>query len=94
MATRDGCNDYCMHSCLVSTASRERELAMFQPDWPVFHLAISNMAQRHVAFRERHVALHEHHVALCVRHVALRVRHVAFPIFKRYSAYLNYCYVI
>ena len=27
----------------------------------VFHLAISNMAQRHVAFCERHVTLHERH---------------------------------
>ena len=32
----------------------------------VFHLAISNMAQRHCAFCERHVALQ-------VRHVALRI---------------------
>ena len=31
---------------------------------PVFHLAISNMAQRHVAFCERHVALQVRHVAL------------------------------
>ena len=36
----------------------------------VFHLAIYNMAQRHVAFCERHVALHVRHVALHVRHVA------------------------
>ena len=34
----------------------------------VFHLNISNMAQRHVAFCERHVALHERHVTLCVHH--------------------------
>ena len=34
---------------------------------PVFHLAISNMAQRHVAFCERHVALQVRHVALQVR---------------------------
>ena len=61
---------------------------------PVFHLAISNMAQRHVAFWERHIALHERHVALHKRHVALRVRHVAFLIFRRWSASLNYCYVI
>ena len=54
---------------------------------PVFHLAISNMAQRHVAFCERHVALQ-------VRHVALRVRHVALRIFRQWSASLNYCYVI
>ena len=33
---------------------------------PVFHLAISNMAQRHVAFCERHVALHVRHVALLI----------------------------
>ena len=32
----------------------------------VFHLAISTMAQRHVAFCERHVALHERHVALLI----------------------------
>ena len=38
---------------------------------PVFHLAISNMAQRHVAFCERHAALQ-------VRHVALQVRPVPF----------------
>ena len=43
----------------------------------VFHLALSNMAQRHVAFCERHVALHERHVALLECHVALHVRHVA-----------------
>ena len=35
----------------------------------VFHLVISNMAQRHVAFCERHVALHERHDALQVRYV-------------------------
>ena len=52
---------------------------------PVFHLAISNKAQRHVAFCERHVALHERHVALHVRHVALRVRHVALLIFRQYE---------
>ena len=28
-----GCNDYYMHTCLVSTALRECEWAMFQPDW-------------------------------------------------------------
>ena len=39
----------------------------------VFHLAISNMAQRHVALRERHVAIHVSHVALYVRHVALLI---------------------
>ena len=37
----------------------------------VFHLALSNMAQRHVAFCESHFALH----------FALHVRHVAFLIF-------------
>ena len=51
---------------------------------PVFHLAISNMAQRHVAFCERHVALHKRHVAFHVRHVALSVRHVALRIFRQY----------
>ena len=45
-------------------------------DEAVFHLAISNMAQRHIAFCERHVALH-------VRHVALHVHHVALPIFRQ-----------
>ena len=44
--------------------------------YPVFHLAISNMAQRHVAFYERHVALH-------VRHVAVQVHHVALLIFRQ-----------
>ena len=48
----------------------------------VFHLALSNMAQRHVAFCERHVALHERHVALLKRHVALHERHVALLIFR------------
>ena len=38
---------------------------------PVFHLAISNMAQHHVAFCERHVALHVRHVAL----IELLLRH-------------------
>ena len=42
----------------------------------VFHLAISNMAQGHVAFCERHVALHECHVPLHERHLALHERHV------------------
>ena len=57
-------------------------------EWlPVFHLAISNMAQRHAAFCERHVALH-------VRHVALHVRHVALLIFRQWSASSSYCYVI
>ena len=43
-------------------------------DKAVFHLAISNMAQRHVAFCERHVALHMRHVALqTLRHVALLI---------------------
>ena len=46
----------------------------------VFHLALSNMAQRHVAFCERHVALHERHVALLECHVAVHVRHVAHSI--------------
>ena len=61
---------------------------------PMFHLAISNMAQRHVAFYERHVALHVRHVSLHVRHVALQVRHVALLIFRQLSASLNYCYII
>ena len=33
----------------------------------VFHLALSNMAQRHVDFGERDVALNERHVALFER---------------------------
>ena len=60
----------------------------------MFHLAISNMAQRHVAFCDRHVALHERHVAQYVWHVALHVRHVALLIFRQKNASLNYCYVI
>ena len=39
----------------------------------VFHLAISNMAQRHVAFCKRHVALYGRHAALHERHVALLI---------------------
>ena len=42
----------------------------------VLHLAISNMAQHHVAFCESHVALHG-------RHVALHECHVAILIFRR-----------
>ena len=49
----------------------------------MFHLAISNMAQRHVAFCERHGTLYVRHVVLHVRHVALQVRHVAFLIFRQ-----------
>ena len=49
----------------------------------VFHLALSNMAQRHVAFCERHVALHERHVALHVRHAALHVPYVVLLIFRQ-----------
>ena len=45
-------------------------------DKAVFHLAISNMAKRHVAFCERHLALH-------VRHIALHMRHVALLIFRQ-----------
>ena len=60
----------------------------------VFHLALSNMAQRHVAFHERHVALHECHAALLECHVALPVRHVALLIFRRWNASLNCCYII
>ena len=30
---------------------------------PVFHLALPNMAQHHVALHERHLPLHEGHVA-------------------------------
>ena len=48
----------------------------------VFHLAISNIALRHIAFCERHVALREHHVAIYVRHVA-------FLIFRQWNAFLN-----
>ena len=36
----------------------------------VFHQALSNMAQRHVAFQERHVALPECYVAHLEYHVA------------------------
>ena len=43
----------------------------------VFHLALSNMAQRLVAFCEHHVALHERYVALPECHVALHMRHIA-----------------
>ena len=43
----------------------------------MFHLALANMAQHHVAFCERHVALHERHVALHERHAALLECHVA-----------------
>ena len=70
----------------------------------MFHLAISNIAQHHVALHERHVALHERHVALHERHVALHeshvalhVRHVALLLYldgDLRSASLNYCYVI
>ena len=49
----------------------------------VFHLALSNIAQRHVAFCERHVALHERHVALHECHVALYERHVALLISRQ-----------
>ena len=49
----------------------------------VSHLALSNMAQRHVAFSERHVALHERHVALHECHIALLLRHVAYLIFRQ-----------
>ena len=61
---------------------------------PVFHLALSNMAQRHAAFCERHVDLYERHVALLECHVALHVRHVALLIFRQRNASLNCCYVI
>ena len=50
---------------------------------PVFHLTLSNMAQRHVAFYERHVAFHERHVTLLECHVALRVRHVVLLLFRQ-----------
>ena len=50
---------------------------------PVFHLALFNMAQHHVAFGERHVALHERHVALLECHVALHLRHGALLIFRQ-----------
>ena len=49
---------------------------IWQQKQSVSHLAISNMALRHVAFCERHVALRE-------RHVAIHVRHVAFLIFRQ-----------
>ena len=44
----------------------------------VFHVALFNMAQRHVAFCKHHIALHERHVAFYECHVALHERHVAF----------------
>ena len=56
-------------------------------DLTVFHLALSNMVQRHVAFCERHVALRK-------RHVALLECHVALLIFRQWNAFLNCCYVI
>ena len=49
----------------------------------VVHPALSNMAQRQVAFCERHVVLRERHVALLECHVALNVRHVALLIFRQ-----------
>ena len=49
----------------------------------VFHLALSNMAQRLVAFCERHVAIHERHVALREYHVAFHVRHAALLILRQ-----------
>ena len=49
----------------------------------VFHPALSNMVQRHVAFCERHVTLHECKVALLECHVALHVCHVAYLIFRQ-----------
>ena len=55
----------------------------FRHHYSVFHLALSNMAQRHVASCERHVALHEHHVALHECHGALNVRHVALLISRQ-----------
>ena len=45
----------------------------------VFHLALSNMAQRHAPLLECHVVLY--------------VRQVALLIFRQ-NASLNYCYVI
>ena len=48
----------------------------------MFHLPLSNMVQRHVAFCERHVVFHERHVALLKCIVALHVRHVALLIFR------------
>ena len=65
-------------SCLLLLMMDLQVCQIKQAYLAVFYLAISNMAQRHVAFCERHVALHEHHVALQVRHVALQVRHVVF----------------
>ena len=44
----------------------------FKP-YTVFHLALSNMAQRHVAFCGRHVALPECHFVLHECHVALLI---------------------
>ena len=51
---------------------------------PVFHLALSSMAQRHVAFCERHVALHERHVALNEHHVALQTVKCLFELSLRH----------
>ena len=58
----------------------------------VFYLALSNMAQRHAAFRERHVALHERNVALLECHAALNVRLVAHLIF-RHSFKVFLCHI-
>ena len=68
------------HSCIHTLLTGCHSCIHTSCTLSVFHLAISNMAQRHAAF--------------CERHVALQVRHVALLIFRQWSASLNYCYVI
>ena len=45
---------------------RQINIKKYHKSSKMFHLAISNMAQRNVAFCERHVALRERHVALLI----------------------------
>ena len=65
----------CVANC-SATPGKFFEKVLQCSTFRVFHLAIYNMAQRHVAFCERHAALQ-------VRHVALQVRHVALLIFRQ-----------
>ena len=73
--------DVCHHGCAYTLPQTVQ-----RPGVSVFHLALSNMAQRQVAFCERHVVLRERHVALLECHVALHVHHVALLIFRQWSA--------
>ena len=66
-----GLFSYCIHTSI------RRHYVVGLSVRPVFHLALSNMVQRHVAFCEHHVALHERHVVLLECHAAVHVRHVA-----------------